>query len=155
MDAEWTQAPTGATWIASVGHSDHTQASFIDLLRHASVVALVDVRHFPRSRVQHFDKVPLARLAAQHGIVYHHLQGLGGKRSASYVEHMATDEWRRAYDRLREIALAARHDGGIAAFMCVERDPGRCHRRSIAERLETDGWRVRHLLPDPAQTRLY
>lgn len=147
--------PRGAPWIGSVGHSDHTVETFFALLAREEVVTLVDVRRFPRSHVVHFDKGHLVRTAKDHGVHYLHLAGLGGKRSVPYPDHMRTTEWQRDLDRLRETAMAARHDGGLAAFMCVERDPAACHRRFIADRLERDGWRVRHFLPDPAQTRLF
>ena len=138
-----------------MGHSDHAEAAFFALLARHQVRTLVDVRRFPRSHVAHFDKPALKQACDRHGVRYHHLAGLGGKRAVAYEAHMADPEWLRDHARLRELALAARHEGGLAAFMCVERDPGACHRRFIARRLEADGWRVRHILPDEAQTRLF
>lgn len=153
--ADWVPPQGDAPWIASIGHSDHDPDTFFALLAWHKVVAIVDVRKFPRSHVVQFNKPELAAETKRRGLAYHHLEGLGGKRDIAYPEHMESGIWSRAYGRLREIALSARHAGGLAVFMCVERDPARCHRRFVAERLERDGWRVLHILPDTAQTRLF
>ena len=49
---------TAGTEILTVGHSNHEERHFIELLRGAGVELLVDVRQNPRSRYQHFNRSP-------------------------------------------------------------------------------------------------
>lgn len=151
----WASPAGDAPWIASIGHSDHELDAFFALLDENGVVVLVDVRSHPRSYVERFSKPNLAASCRERGVGYHHLPTLGGLRDVPYATHMATPGWGAGYDRLRELAWQSIHAGGLVAFLCVERDPGDCHRRHIAKRLEVDGWRVRHILPDAGQTRLF
>ena len=141
--------------IASVGHSDLPEGRFFARLAAHRVRAVVDVRSHPVSHVGHFNKDPLAAACAGHGVAYHHLPGLGGKRAVPYPAHMQTEDWERGYARLAEIGRAADQGGALAAFLCVERDPADCHRRFIAARLEADGWEVLHILHDARQARLW
>jgi uncharacterized protein (DUF488 family) len=47
----------------------------------------------------------------------------------------------RAFELLRRLV-----EQSPSVVMCLERDPLRCHRRVLAERLEEDGFRVHALL---------
>lgn len=154
-DGPWTPETADAPWISSIGHSDHDLDAFFALLHDHGVSVLVDVRSHPRSFVEHFSKPTLADECRQRGVSYHHVPSLGGLRDVPYPEHMKGSNWTKGYDRLRELAWQAMHDGSRAAFLCVERDPADCHRRFIARRLEADGWRVHHILADAGQTRLF
>lgn len=152
--ADWDPDDT-TPWIASVGHSDHDFSDFLVLLRAHGIGTLLDVRSFPKSHHSQYSRDRLAPALQDAGFVYHHLPGVGGKRDIAYREAMKTEAWQKAYAHLKDLALAAQHAGRPAAFMCVERDPADCHRRHIGRALEADGWRVRHILPDTGQTRLF
>jgi uncharacterized protein (DUF488 family) len=92
---------------------------------------VVDVRTVPASRrTPHFAKASLERTLPDHGVGYLHMPELGGLRKPKagsinagwrnagfrgYADHMQTDEFWHALDRLRALATARR-----LAVMCAE-----------------------------------
>jgi uncharacterized protein (DUF488 family) len=147
------------TEILTVGHSNHEERDFIELLRGAGVELLVDVRQNPRSRYQHFNRSPLAGSLKAAGIGYEQLGAeLGGRRTPAegspnkawkdeafrgYADHMASPEFAAGLARLRELGSSNR-----VAVMCAEADWTQCHRRLISDALVSGGGRVLHLGPD-------
>ncbi len=145
--------------VLTVGHSNHEEREFIELLRGAGVKCLVDVRANPRSRYEHFNRSALAGSLKAAGIAYEWLgDELGGRRTPApdspnkawsdeafrgYADHLASDDFAAGLDRLEELAGLHR-----VAVMCAEADWTRCHRRLIADALVTQGRRVLHLGPD-------
>ncbi|HEY8751441.1 MAG TPA: HVA1 family protein [Tepidisphaeraceae bacterium] len=143
--------------IWTIGHSTHTIAQFIELLREHQIEILVDVRHFPGSRrFPHFNKPELAQALADVGIRYEHLVELGGRRPAKpdshnnlwrnasfrgYADYMETLPFRDGLDRLLRIAC-----DGRTAIMCSEVLWWRCHRSMIADQLKAKGHVVLHIL---------
>jgi uncharacterized protein (DUF488 family) len=68
----------------TIGHSIRPIAEFIDLLRHADVRLVVDVRTIPRSlRNPQFNLGALAKSLACHQIGYERIVVLGGLRGKS------------------------------------------------------------------------
>ena len=145
--------------ILTVGHSNHEERHFIELLRGVGVGLLVDVRQNPRSRYEHFNRSPLAGSLKAAGIGYEQLgEELGGRRTPSedspnrawedeafrgYADHMASPEFAAGLARLRELASGSR-----VAVMCAEADWTQCHRRLISDALVARGDMVLHLGPD-------
>jgi uncharacterized protein (DUF488 family) len=145
--------------ILTVGHSNHEEREFIELLGGAGVECLVDVRANPRSRYEHFNRSPLAGSLKAAGISYEWLgDELGGRRTPApdspnkawedeafrgYADHLASDDFAAGLDRLEELAAMSR-----VAVMCAEADWTQCHRRLIADALVMQGRRVLHLGPD-------
>jgi len=139
--------------VYSIGHGTARAADFTRALVGAGVRALADIRSAPGSRRNpQFGQHALRDTLAAAGITYEHLPGLGGRRTPradsahaglrvpafrGYADHMASEEFRAAYDRLRELA----HDAPTA-FMCAETLWWKCHRRLLADRLTADGWTV-------------
>lgn len=117
---------------------------------------LVDVRSAPGSRRSpQFGRGPLTQALAEAGIDYRHEPALGGFRRPrpdspnagwengafrGYADHMASEEFAAALDRLQSAALER-----STAVMCAEAQWWRCHRRLIADALLLGGWRVLHL----------
>jgi uncharacterized protein (DUF488 family) len=150
---------TSGEEILTVGHSNHEERPFLDLLEGAGVKLLVDVRVNPRSRYPQFNRSALAGSLSEAGIGYEHLgDRLGGRREPvpgspntaweenwfrGYADHMASDEFAEGMARLRELAASQR-----TVVMCAEADWTQCHRRMIADALITAGDRVLHLGPD-------
>jgi uncharacterized protein (DUF488 family) len=142
--------------ILTVGHSNHEEAAFLELLRAGEVELLVDVRANPRSRYPQFNRSALAASLKEAGIDYLELgEQLGGRREAradspnqavpegpfrGYADHMASEEFAAAIARLEEVASERR-----TAVMCAEADWRQCHRRLIADALTARGWRVLHI----------
>jgi uncharacterized protein (DUF488 family) len=143
--------------VRTIGHSTRTAQEFLDLLRHAGVRLLVDVRRYPASRRHpHFSAGALAASLAAAGITYRHEPDLGGHRMPrpdsentawthpafrGYADHMAGAAFRAALDRLVESARDV-----DAAVMCAEALPERCHRRLLADALTVRGVAVEHLV---------
>ena len=145
--------------ILTVGHSNHQERAFLDLLGGAGVELIADVRANPRSRYPQFNRSALAGTMKAAGIGYAPLGvELGGRREPDpdsmntalpegpfrgYADHMASEKFQAGLDFLEELARERR-----TAMMCAEADWTRCHRRLIADMLTVRGWRVLHLGPD-------
>jgi uncharacterized protein (DUF488 family) len=148
-------APVGE--ILTVGHSNHDEQEFVELLRGAGVELIADVRRYPGSRRQpHFERTALAAILLEAGIGYRWLgETLGGRRKPApdspnggwesdqfrgYADHMASEEFAAGLAELEELGREQR-----VAVMCAEGWWVRCHRRLIADALIARGWRVVHL----------
>jgi uncharacterized protein (DUF488 family) len=145
--------------ILTVGHSSRPLPEFLALLAAHAVRTLVDVRAYPRSRRHpHFDGAALAAALATHGVDYHHLPALGGKRPdagpgspdtgwedpgmRAYAAHTRTALFAAGLDSVIRLAST----GPPLALMCAERDWRRCHRQMIADALLLRGIAVRHIV---------
>lgn len=143
--------------ILSVGHSNHEEGEFVELLRGAGVTMIADVRRYPRSRRQpHFERSALAAVLLEAGIGYRWLgESLGGRRKPAanspnggwqsaqfrgYADHMTSEEFVSGLAELEQLGRDQR-----VAIMCAEAWWVRCHRRLIADALTARGWRVLHL----------
>jgi uncharacterized protein (DUF488 family) len=139
----------GGEAIYSLGTSTRTPSEFLNLLRSFDVEMVVDVRRFPRSRFQHFEREELARLLEAGGFDYVYLgQELGGYRSGGYQSYLGTEEFKQGLERLEQLAKERR-----LAVVCAERLPWRCHRRFIGWELERDGWQVIHIIDEKRSWR--
>jgi uncharacterized protein (DUF488 family) len=146
----------------TIGHSRHSLDAFIELLRHAGVRSVVDVRTVPRSRTNpQFNRDALPQSLAGHGIGYEHIAQLGGLRSRSkerssavnalwenasfhnYADYAMSEPFAEGLARLRDIGRAA-----PCAIMCAEALWWRCHRRIIADYLLAAGEAVSHIMSD-------
>ena len=142
--------------IFTVGHSTRTWEEFVGLLQEYRIACLVDVRIAPSSRrMPHFGKEWMERELPEQGIAYVHETGLGGRRRPAggspntgwrnrsfqaYADHMRTDEFTDALDRVMALATDRR-----TAIMCAEAVWWRCHRMLISDALTVRGWRVQHI----------
>jgi uncharacterized protein (DUF488 family) len=148
--------------IYTIGHGNRTLDEFISLLGRARIGCLVDVRAFPGSRRHpHFGRAELERSLPRAGIGYvWEGADLGGRRRPhpgsphvairnasfrAYADHMQTEGFAGAAERLLERAASAR-----VAIMCAERLPWQCHRYMIADYLTARGSEVRHLIDETA-----
>jgi uncharacterized protein (DUF488 family) len=141
----------------TIGHSNRSIGEFVALLKAHGVDLLVDVRTVPRSRHNpQFNRESLPEALAAEGIECVHLPGLGGLRhprrdsintgwrNASfrgYADYMQTAEFERHLEELQRLA-----SGRVAAIMCAEALPWRCHRSLIADALTARGVAVHHIL---------
>jgi uncharacterized protein (DUF488 family) len=143
--------------ILTVGHSNHEEGGFVEVLRGAGVELIADVRRYPGSRRQpHFERSALAGVLLEVGLGYRWLgEALGGRRKPrpdspnggwesdqfrGYADHMASEEFSAGLAELEDLAREQR-----VAVMCAEAWWVRCHRRLIADALTARGWRVLHL----------
>lgn len=151
--------------VATVGHGRLGGDVLVRLVAEAGVTELIDVRRTPFSRRNpQFNRDRLAATLAEAGVAFHWWESLGGRREAAadspndavvpadlrgYADHLATDPARAAL-----IELAQRARSAAVAVMCAEGDPGRCHRRLLADALEVvEGLVMVHLAHDGSRTR--
>jgi uncharacterized protein (DUF488 family) len=145
--------------IWTIGHSTRPWKTFLELLTHYQLEAVVDVRRFPGSRRQpQYAQAPLRSALAEHGISYHWIAALGGRRrprpdspnitwrNASfrgYADHIASAEFAEGLNELLEVAGRLR-----TTLMCAEAVWWRCHRALIADVLCVRGIEVLHILDE-------
>jgi len=148
-------APAGCR-VFSIGHSDHTLALLVDLLRRAGVTAIADVRSQPFSgRLPQFNRAELERGLRSARIAYVFLGDLLGGRPqqpslyddagrVDYFRVRGTTFFQEGLDRLGRVA--AKHP---VAMLCAEEDPLDCHRGlMIAPALVERGIAPGHLRED-------
>jgi uncharacterized protein (DUF488 family) len=141
--------------IHTIGHSTRELGELIALLQENGVGRLADIRRHPGSRrYPHFSSQSLAAALPERGIAYIHMPELGGRRKPAtdspntfwrneqfrgYADHMGTEEFREAVDRLLGFSEAT-------AILCAEAVPWRCHRNLVADDLVRRGVQVVHIL---------
>lgn len=127
--------------IWTIGHSNRSIDTFLELLGEHGIQVLVDVRSFPTSKIEHFKIEGMKRRLPERGIKYVWLgKHLGGYRRGGYKRHMRTKLFREGVKQLLEILKAER-----ACIMCMEVEPKYCHRRFISAHLERKGVKVIHI----------
>lgn len=130
----------------TIGHSTATLQQLVDVLRDQDIDVLVDVRSKPRSRLAHFDQVPLQTAVEDAGIRYRFLgDRLGGVPQDPEVQrrwrqghldpvivaHLrSTDEWTDGIGELARLITAG--GGSNVCIICSEGDPNECHRKAVA-----------------------
>lgn len=130
------------TTIWTIGHSNRSQKTFLEMLRENKIEVLVDVRRFPTSKVEHFKRKAMERWLSEQGIEYVWLgEELGGYRRGGYKAYMRTKSFKEGIRRLLKFAGQRR-----TCIMCMEPNPKYCHRRFISAHLESKGTKVVHII---------
>lgn len=143
--------------IFTIGYERATPGGLVATLRAAGVETLIDIRAVARSRRPGFSKGALSAAAAEAGIDYVHLRGLGtpvegreANRAGRYDDfeaifrsHMKSEEAQADLSRAAVLASGAR-----ICLLCLEADAAHCHRSIVADMLaERLGLSVAHLSP--------
>jgi uncharacterized protein (DUF488 family) len=143
--------------IYTVGHSNHTQEHFLNLLNKARIQVLVDVRSNPNSRWATFaNRDNLKEILETTPIQYVYMGDmLGGRPSDSdnynnetgKVDYQAIQEkeyFKQGINRLLDGLLKYR-----VCIMCAEEDPTSCHRNLlVAENLRLVDVKILHIRGD-------
>jgi uncharacterized protein (DUF488 family) len=145
--------------IYTVGHSTRSHEQLVALLRAHGIERLIDIRKIPYSRYNpQFNREEMERTMPPTGILYEHLEELGGKRppqdvvekarscserSRGFAEYMKTPAFRHGLERVLALSESA-----SIALMCAEADPSHCHRFWVADALVAHGAIVRHILSE-------
>ncbi len=139
----------------TVGHSDHTTTTLVDLLRQHDIDTVVDVRSQPYSRwAPQFNRETLEHDLKEAGISYRFMgDALGGRPSdpklyragrPDYGRMEETDAYQMGIEHLLDLARTER-----VAIMCGEGDYQTCHRHLlISQTLLKRGVGVLHIKPD-------
>jgi len=148
--------------IHTIGHSNRSLGTFLELLRPSGVRWLADVRAIPQSRFNpQFNRQALAAALAEAGMGYRHLPALGGRRQGHYgVAPALNAHWGEgAFHAYADYALGAAFASGLdevrqlaraggCVMMCAEADWRQCHRQIVADHLLHLGETVAHLTAD-------
>ncbi len=142
--------------VFTIGHSNHSPETFIQLLHQHDVAEVVDVRSTPYSRhIPHFNSESLNQMLDGMGIGYVFLgRELGGRPSDRPCYDV---KGRVRYDRVANTVLF--NDGlrrvmrdaneRRIALMCTEKEPLECHRTLLVARILSErGVAVEHVLAD-------
>ncbi len=148
-----------ASTIYTIGHSTHTLADFLAMLKSFGIKTLCDVRSLPGSnKFRQYNQDSLKASLAEVGIEYLHLTDLGGRRKArkdsenstwrnnsfkGYADYMETKNFEEAAENLAAIALKQ-----PTVYMCAEAVWWRCHRAMISDFLKAKGWTVLHIMAE-------
>lgn len=126
----------------TLGTSNRTIEEFLEILDFYHIKKVIDVRHWPTSKLfPHFKKENLEQVLKEKKIDYYHLEDLGGFREGGYENYVKTEKFKKALERLAEIAKE-----GNSLVICAERFPWKCHRIFVARELEKFGYKVLHII---------
>jgi len=150
--------------VCTIGHSNRSLGTCLELLRANDIARVLDVRTVPRSRHNpQFNRETLADSLGALDIAYTHLPGLGGLRHAQadsvntgwsnlsfrgYADYMQSPEFAENVQRVAELATSER-----CALMCAEAVPWRCHRSLIGDALLVRGVRVEDIIVGPGKRK--
>jgi uncharacterized protein (DUF488 family) len=130
--------------IWTIGSSTRSLDEFIALLKSYGIAQVVDVRHYPASRLEHFRRANLEVSLPQVGSSYLWLgESLGGYRKGGYEAYMETDSFRQGIEQLTDFARQK-----PTAIMCAEVLSWKCHRRFIGAALTQLDWTVIHIIDE-------
>ena len=142
--------------VFTIGHSNHTEEVFLELLGQHNIQLLADVRSQPYCRhAPHFNSPQIQRSVQSAGIHYLWLgQQLGGRPDdpalydqqgyVLYGRVAASAQFRLGIERLEHDLAHYR-----PAIMCSEENPASCHRNLLVGRVLTEhGVDVRHIRGD-------
>lgn len=141
----------------TIGHTNHSQEEFLQLLRANNITYLLDVRSTPFSQfTSQFNKDVIAAFLKKNSVNYSHMGKFFGARpmdKSLYTEQGYLDfEKARASENFQkglENVTLGLDKGFNIALMCTEKDPFDCHRAiMVARGFELNGIDVSHILPD-------
>jgi uncharacterized protein (DUF488 family) len=128
----------------TIGYEKLLPGALVAELAAAGIERVIDVRFRPQSRRPGMSKTRLAALLAEHGMRYEHRRALGtppvlrhlyrsghvAQAAAGYREHVEAS----AAGELDTLA-AELGAGPRTALLCLEAEPGDCHRRVVTDAL--------------------
>lgn len=148
--------PSTPKQMYSIGHSIHSLAHFIDLLKAHDIATVIDIRTIPKSRhCPQFNEEEFKASLKKEKIGYRHIKELGGLRHTSkdsintgwknssfrgFADYMQTLSFQKGLEKVEKLAQKKR-----CALMCAEAVPWRCHRSLVADALLVKKWKVFHI----------
>lgn len=147
MNSEWEhrraiKRPTTEPQVFTVGYEGLSLDALLNILIQNGIRGLIDVRANPVARRYGFHRTTLANICPRIGIEYFHRPELGIK-STWRSDLESQEDYDRLFERYENEVLPERK-GEIAevaalmvqkpcVMMCLEADPGSCHRTRLAK----------------------
>jgi Domain of unknown function DUF488 len=160
------QPAKGKPGVCTIGYEGRSLEGYLNELIQDGVTLLCDVRRNPLSRKYGFSKATLATGCQGVGIRYEHLPELGipsehRRRLGSQADYdtLFARYAREILPRQTEALVKIRRwviEGERVALTCFERLPQHCHRRCVADALESkfgSMFAPRHLLGEGVMSR--
>jgi len=129
----------------TAGHSTVALDAFVGLMTDNGIDLAVDVRSKPRSRLPHFDQVPLEEALGDVGVRY---RFLGEKLGGMPQDPRIAERWRQGHldpvivahlrgteawqEGIAELVRLVQHADAAVCIVCSEGDPNECHRKAVA-----------------------
>jgi uncharacterized protein (DUF488 family) len=142
--------------VFTLGHSNHTDIVFLNLLRKHKIQIVVDIRSSPFTKyTPHFNRDPLAYILTSANIDYEYYGALLGGRppeseyydKEGHVLYGKMAESERFQEGISELLRLIRYSR--VAILCSEEDPVECHRRLLVGRvLAGQDVKVIHIMGD-------
>jgi len=137
----------------TLGYQGRTLEEVLEIIRAERVQEVLDVRERAASKKPGFSGPELMRTLAVMGVEYVHLASLGCTYAArhalwrSKVTEPFFEEYRRHLETRAEAVqdLVNRVRNSRCLLLCLERDPSRCHRSVLAEKLRAEGISIQDL----------
>jgi uncharacterized protein (DUF488 family) len=128
--------------IYTLGTGLRSLEDFFEIIIGRGIEAVIDVRSYPTSKLDHFRKTDLESSVAGELLEYHDLgKHLGGFRKGGYEKYTFTEDFKTGMKKLIEIVSQK-----TSVIICAEHFPWKCHRRFIARALQQKGWEVVHII---------
>ncbi len=131
----------------TLGYQGRDLTEVLETVRSHGVQQVIDVRENAHSRKPGFEAAQLRRTLAGLGVAYTHMPELGcapGARHALWGGESAVPFFeayrRRLAERPQAVTALVRQARSMPTLLlCLERDPSRCHRAVLVQRLRADG----------------
>ena len=140
----------------TIGHSNHTIMTFLDLLKKHGINCLCDVRSSPYSKyADQYNRESLKYAMKENGIVYIFMGDCFGARPDDInLFSNGIVDFKKVIKNEKFIKGVSRVEEGLSkgykiAFMCSEKDPIDCHRTiMVAKYFYDSGHQIQHILSD-------
>lgn len=134
----------------TLGYEGRALSELLQIIRTHEIEQVLDVRETASSRKAGFASAGLEEALATIGVAYVHLPELGCEKEARHAlwrggsaDRFLESYRRRLEERPRAVAdLAHRVRSARTLLLCLERDPSRCHRAVLGEKLRREGFTV-------------
>ena len=159
------------TTLYSIGHSNLSIQTFLEVLDAFEIQLVVDVRSAPFSRfAPHFNRAELEHALTEHQLDYRYAGDfLGGRptdaslyrdgvipserheflQAVDYERVAQTASFRRGIDRLIDLAK-----NSTTTVLCSEENPRECHRHYLIERNLNERANMQHIRTSRGEVRI-
>jgi uncharacterized protein (DUF488 family) len=133
--------------VFTLGYQGRDLKEILQTVQHHGIEQVVDVRENASSKKPGFAAAELKQALARIGVAYSHLPELGCTSASRHAlwrgesrDAFLDDYRRRLAERPQALAdLVRRSRSARTLLLCLERDPSRCHRAVLVERLQAEG----------------
>jgi uncharacterized protein (DUF488 family) len=139
--------PVAAIEVFTLGYQTRDLEEVLRTVQSHRIEQVLDVREYAMSKKPGFSAAELKEALARIGVAYIHLPELGCSRGSRHAlwrgkgtEAFLEEYRRRLAERPQAYAeLIYRIRSARSLLLCLERDPSRCHRAVLGERVRAEG----------------